>query len=206
MDSLHTNVSGGASTVAPGHQTSGPGGKPVTLDDAFTLAGARAVVEQAGGFDAQLADIEAVVAHAGNNHTGLVERFFRVDRPTVFELAGMLAFLRTSEDLSVLTALRHALDHRNLTREHISDTLPRRPDDLPGPEGTPQARRLDLSFASQNWIKTVDAKAARHAGAPALRGDGVLLPRRGTALRGRGGGGQWGVGRLDGDAVALGTV
>lgn len=57
------------------------GGRPGTLDDAFTLAEARAAVERAGGFDAQLADIEAVAAHAGGNHTPLVERFFRVDRP-----------------------------------------------------------------------------------------------------------------------------
>jgi hypothetical protein len=130
------------------------GGEPGTLDDAFTLARARAVVERCSGFDAQLENIEAITAHYGGNYTSLVERFFRVDRPTVFKLARLLTFVPTSTDHTVLDALRHALAHSNLTRTYIPDiVLPVTADGEPA-----EARRLDLSFASQNWLKTIYAK------------------------------------------------
>lgn len=130
------------------------GGGAGTLDDAFTPAEARAVVERAGGFDARLADIEAVAAHAGGNHTPLVERFFRVDRPTMLKLATKLTFTATSADRAVLKALDHAVAHWNLTRDHISD-IPLTAQDA-GTAG--EVERLDLSFASKNWLRTVYAK------------------------------------------------
>jgi hypothetical protein len=51
-------------------------------------ARAVAAVEEAGGFAAQLADIEEVSAYHGDNYEVLVHRFFRMDRATMFDLAG----------------------------------------------------------------------------------------------------------------------
>ena len=51
-------------------------------------AAAVAAVERAGGFAAQLADIEEVSAFHGDNYEVLVARFFRKDRAVMFELAG----------------------------------------------------------------------------------------------------------------------
>ena len=71
---------------------------------------ARAVtaVEEAGGFAAQLADIEEVSAYHGDNYEVLVNRFFRKDRAVMFDLAGKLELVATSSDASVLAALQHA--------------------------------------------------------------------------------------------------
>src|SRR5271166_7160385 len=49
-------------------------------------ARAVAAVEEAGGFAAQLADIEEVSAYHGDNYEVLVHRFFRKDRPVMFDL------------------------------------------------------------------------------------------------------------------------
>ena len=64
-----------------------------------------AAVEEAGGFAAQLSDIEEVSAYHGDNYEVLVHRFFRKDRAVMFELAGKLDLVATSSDDSVLAAL-----------------------------------------------------------------------------------------------------
>ncbi|WP_369199105.1 hypothetical protein [Streptomyces djakartensis] len=84
----------------------------VSLDDALTVKRIRQVVEDGGGFESQLAEIEALAAYRGGNWTPLVERFFRPDRPTTFKLARTLTFVPTSRDRRVLDALQHALAHR----------------------------------------------------------------------------------------------
>ncbi|MBX9399373.1 hypothetical protein K4749_38950 [Streptomyces sp. TRM72054] len=94
-----------------------------SLGDALAVKRIREVVETGGGFDAQLAEIEALAAYRGGNWTPLEERFFRPDRPTMFKLARTLTFVPTSRDRSVLDALQHALAHQHLTRELISDTI-----------------------------------------------------------------------------------
>ena len=71
-------------------------------------ARAVAAVEEAGGFAAQLSDIEEVSAFHGDNYEVLVHRFFRKDRAVMFELAGKLDLVATSSDDSVLAALEHA--------------------------------------------------------------------------------------------------
>ncbi|MEU2718242.1 Tn3 family transposase [Streptomyces sp. NPDC007205] len=129
-----------------------------SLDEVLAVKRVREVVEAGGGFDAQLAEIEALAAYRGGNWTPLVERFFRPDRPTMFKLARTLTFVPTSQDRSVLDALEHAVTHRHLTRELIPDTAvaPATPT-ADGQEGS-GPRVLDLSFASQQWRTTVYAK------------------------------------------------
>lgn len=129
------------------------------LDDALAVKQIREVVDGSGGFEAQLAEIEALAAYRGGNWTPLVERFFRPDRPTMFKLARTLTFVPTSRDRSVLDALEHAVVHRHLTRELIPDTaLAPAQSPSAGNGDSSRPRVLDLSFASQQWRTTVYAK------------------------------------------------
>ena len=61
-----------------------------------------AAVQEAGGFAAQLSDIEEVSAYHGDNYEVLVHRFFRKDRAVMFDLAAKLELVATSSDASVL--------------------------------------------------------------------------------------------------------
>ena len=105
-------------------------------------------MEEAGGFAAQLADIEEVSAYHGDNYEVLVHRFFRMDRATMFDLAGKLKLVATSSDASVLTALEHARAWHSARRDHI-----------PMP---PPADGSGIAFASGNWRRAVTDR--RHPG------------------------------------------
>ena len=105
------------------------------------LALARATVEQAGGFEAEFEDIESVAAHHANNYMPLVYRQMRQDRATMFAFARTVELEPTSAERSVLDALEHALAHQHLTRDLIPDRT--------------DSRRLDLSFASEQWQRLV---------------------------------------------------
>ncbi|MFI6597455.1 hypothetical protein ACIBHX_14470 [Nonomuraea sp. NPDC050536] len=102
----------------------------------------RQVVERAGGAAAQLADIEEVTAYQHDNHELLIQQFFKADRSTMLALSAVLRFKATSADRSVLDALEHALTYWGKTR----DFIPAR-----GADG----RRLDLGFASANWLRAI---------------------------------------------------
>ncbi|MGW1617027.1 Tn3 family transposase [Streptomyces sp. NPDC002285] len=123
-----------------------------SLDDLLALKNARAAIETAGGFEAHLAELEALDAYRGSNYTALVERFFKPDRPTMFKTARRLSFTATSTDRSVLDALDHVLAHQHLTRPLVADTHPTRTDE------NGELVRLDLSFAPKMWLKTVHSR------------------------------------------------
>ena len=106
-------------------------------DAAAALRLARGTVEDAGGFDSQLADIEAVAAHHANNYMPLVARHRRRDRATMFAFVQTVELEATSADRGVLDAVEHALAYAHLTRDFIPDHR----------DGT----RVDLSFASEQW-------------------------------------------------------
>jgi hypothetical protein len=110
---------------------------PASEDGAGALRLARRAVEQAGGFDAELADIEAVAAHHANNYMPLVSRQWRRDRATMFAFVRTVELEATSADRSVLAAVEHALAYSQLIRDYI-------PDHVAG-------ARVDLSFASEQW-------------------------------------------------------
>ena len=105
------------------------------------LALARAAVERAGGFEAELADIEVVAAHHANHYMPLVDRNFRRDRATMFAFVRTVELEATSADRSVLDALDHAVAHSHLTR----DLIPGHVDGVV----------IDLSFASEQWQRLV---------------------------------------------------
>ena len=81
----------------------------------------------------------------GDAHGLLVYRFFKKDRPALFELAGKLRLKATSSDDSVLAALAHAREHSPKRRDFIP---------LPPPveEDEPEP---GIAFASDNWRRAV---------------------------------------------------
>jgi TnpA family transposase len=111
-----------------------------------------AAVEEAGGFAAQLADIEEVSAFHGDNYEVLVHRFFRKDRSVMFDLADKLDLVATSSDASVLAALEHARAYHAARRDHIP---------LP-PSADGEDAGSGIAFASGNWRKAVTDR--RHPG------------------------------------------
>jgi TnpA family transposase len=121
---------------------------PAGADAERTLALARATIEQAGGFEAELEDIESVAAHHQNNYMPLVYRQLRRDRATMFAFARTVELEPTSADRSVLDALEHALAHQHLTRARIPDHQHGRP--------------VDLSFASDQWQRLI--RSRKHSG------------------------------------------
>jgi len=113
------------------------------------LALATAAVERAGGFDAELADIDAVAAHHANHYMPLVDRHFRRDRATMFAFVRTVVLEATSADRLVLDALDHAVAHSHLTRDHIP--------------GHVDGVVVDLSFASEQWQRLVRGRDGRLA-------------------------------------------
>src|SRR5699024_630279 len=108
-------------------------------------AGAATVVEQAGGFASQMADIEEVSALHGDNHEVLVHRFLRKDRAVMFDLVCQLELKATSSDDSVLAALEHARSYAAKRR----DFIPLPPPTAPGEPSS------GIAFASGNWRRAV---------------------------------------------------
>ena len=122
-----------------------PDGEAASQEPGQGAARAVAAVEEAGGFAAQLSDIEEVSAYHGDNYEVLVHRFFRKDRAVMFELAGKLDLVATSSDASVLAALEHARAYHAARRDHIP---------LPPPADGEDADS-GIAFASGNWRRAV---------------------------------------------------
>ncbi|MDH2394071.1 Tn3 family transposase [Streptomyces sp. HNM0663] len=99
-------------------------------------------VESFGGFAKQYEQIEKVSAHHGNFWEVLLYGQIGRDRALMFDLAEKLQFTATSQDGRVLDALAHAQRNEAARREYISAI---------GEDG----RRIDISFATQNWQKAV---------------------------------------------------
>lgn len=116
-----------------------------------------AAVEEAGGFAAQLSNIEEVSAFHGDNYEVLVHRHFVRDRSVMFELVAKLGLVATSSDDSVLTALEHARTHQGKRRDFIP--MPAAVDGGDAESG--------IAFASQNWQRVCTDR--RHPGMVARR-------------------------------------
>lgn len=103
-------------------------------------------VEGFGGFAKQYEQIEKVSAHHGNFWEVLLYGQIGRDRALMFDLAEKLDSTATSEDGRVLDALAHARRNEAARGEYISAI---------GEDG----RRIDISFATQNWQKAVVDKS-----------------------------------------------
>lgn len=89
-----------------------------------------------------LLDCEAVSAYNGNNYLPLLWRFFRSHRGTLFRLARTLTLRSTTQDQTVMTALRVALDHQDRDSTYL-----------------PVA--VDLSFATEQWQRAILVRTGR---------------------------------------------
>ena len=79
----------------------------ITIQPEMRLRLARETVEQAGGFDSELSDIERVAAHHANNYMPLVYGQIGKDRSTMFAVRAARSSLEaTSADRSVLGRAR----------------------------------------------------------------------------------------------------
>ncbi len=174
-----------------------PDGEAAAWEPGQGAASAVAAVEEAGGFAAQLSDIEEVSAYHGDNYEVLVHGFFRKDRAVMFELAAKLDLAATSSDDSVLAALEHARAYHAARRDHIPPAPGRR---RRGGRLGPGVRVGELAARGHR------PAPPRHGDPEALRGDGVHLPGRGTAHRGHRGRRRRGVRRLARQSPALGGM
>jgi len=95
-----------------------------------------------GGVPQLLLECEAVSAYTGNNDLPLLWRFFRSHRSTLFRLARTLTLRATTQDQTVMAALRVALDHQ----DRDSTYLP---------------VMVDLSFATEQWQRTILVRTGR---------------------------------------------
>lgn len=106
------------------------------------------MLAEGDGPAALLAAAVSLSAHRGGNHLPLLWGFYKGQRATLFRVARSLVFRPTTEDRSLVGALRFVLEN---------DRLGRRGEFLGG--------ELDLSFASKRWRKLVVAEVN---GRPAL--------------------------------------
>ncbi len=111
------------------------------IDGGVALVLARETVEAAGGFDAELGDIDMVAAHRANNYMPLVAARFRRDRSTMFMFVRAVRLEATSADRKVLAAVEHAMAHQGQVRDWIPSHV----------EGV----IVDLSFASAQWQRII---------------------------------------------------
>jgi TnpA family transposase len=134
--------------LAAAHQATTLGDDEVIADEldpaVFKRAGEMMLqpLADAGGVAQVSAEHAEISAHHGNNYMPLLADRFRSHRKALFDLADTIEFESTSADSTVLDALRFVQANRHLTRTHIDDH---------DPNGHP----LDVSFCSQNWLKTI---------------------------------------------------
>ncbi|MDQ3317841.1 MAG: Tn3 family transposase, partial [Actinomycetota bacterium] len=124
------------------------GAQDDVADDAAFGRRVRGVLSEGGGPDALLAAAVSLSAHRGGNHLPLLWGFYKGQRATLFRVARSLVLRPTTEDRSLVGALRFVLE---------SDRLGRRGEFLEG--------EMDLSFASERWRELVVADVD---GRPAL--------------------------------------
>jgi TnpA family transposase len=109
-------------------------------DDAGLGRRVREALAEGGGPDVLLAAAVSLSANRGGNYLPLLWGFYKGQRATLFRVARSLVFRPTTEDRSLVDALRFLLE---------SDRLGRRGEFLEG--------ELDLSFASERWRELVVA-------------------------------------------------
>jgi hypothetical protein len=96
----------------------------------------RKLLAERGPADQLLEECEKVVAYSSDDYQSLLWRYYRNDRSSLFRLVKNLRLSSTSQDQSVINALNYLLENEN-----------RRGDWLPD--------EVDLSFASERWLRTI---------------------------------------------------
>jgi TnpA family transposase len=96
----------------------------------------RSLLMARGSTSQLLEDCEAVAAYNADNYQALLWRYYRTYRRTLFGLVRQLSLSSTSQDQSLIKALKIVLDLEARRSEWLSETV-------------------DLSFASERWQRTV---------------------------------------------------
>lgn len=89
-----------------------------------------------GGAGVLLDDCESVSAYSGNNYLPLLWKLYKSHRSELFRMVRLLTIKPTTQDRSLMTALDFLLENENRRSEFLKADL-------------------DLSFASDQWIRTV---------------------------------------------------
>ncbi len=98
-----------------------------------------ATLNEAGGVGELSASHEQVSAYHGDNYLPFLEKFYRRNRSTLFDLLDVLVLVATTADRTVLDAVEFLKANRQRSGEYIPDHTGGEP--------------VDLSFASEAWGK-----------------------------------------------------
>ena len=105
----------------------------------------RELIAARGGQAALLEDCASVISYNGNNYLPLTRRFFRPHRRVLFNIVRTLDISSTTQDRSLMQALRFVLANQH----HHGEWLPSDPEEV------------DLSFASELWQRTILVRRKR---------------------------------------------
>lgn len=106
----------------------------------------RNLINNYGGHDTLYDDCASISSYNGNNHHVLLQKFFSKQRFNIFKLLEILDLNSTTEDQSLIDALKFITDHyKTKSKRKIK------------PMETIKVN-LDLSFATDLWEKTVIVK------------------------------------------------
>lgn len=105
-------------------------------DDASLGRQVKELLVARGGAGVLLDDCESVSACSGNNYLPLLWKFFKSHRSELFRMVRLLTIKPTTQDRSMMTVLDFLLENENRRSEFLKADL-------------------DLSFASDQWIRTV---------------------------------------------------
>lgn len=97
------------------------------------------VFELNGGVENLLNECEAMNAYRGNNHFPLLWKFYKNHRSTFFRLVKVLDFKSTTNEQSIINALKFVLDNSHRRGEFLKATI-------------------ELDFISEEWRKLVIVK------------------------------------------------
>lgn len=104
----------------------------------------KSTVAQHGDLAELLAGCDAIAAYSDDNHLPLLWRFYRSHRAVLFRLARTIAFDATTTDRALLKALQALLAQEDANADWLPANI----------EG-------DVSFASEQWQRTVFARVDR---------------------------------------------
>ncbi len=113
-----------------------------TPDDAEMGKGVRDVLDQSGGAASLLTQCEQVREHHGNRHQPFIWRYYSSHRKVLFRFLKTLDLRSTTQDQALMQAVAFILEHEQDPKKYLEASL-------------------DLSFANQDWQKTVQVRRKR---------------------------------------------
>ncbi len=113
-----------------------------TPDNTEMGKGVRDVLDRSGGAACLLTQCEQVRAHHGNRHQPFIWRYYFSHRKVLFRFLKALDLHSTTQDQALMQAAAFILEHEQDPKKYLEASL-------------------DLSFASQDWQKTVQVRRKR---------------------------------------------